>query len=145
MEKVHVRLCVFLKFQSGKLNIHYGTSVLLALLGELEVTSGTVDLPRAISYCAQHPWLESTTIRDNMCVSLSAQSKQCNPDWFNTCTTLSLFGSPYIHRRYRDIIEACALLPDLVLFPDGDLTHIGQRGVALSGNNLSHFYTTIDS
>lgn len=28
------------------------------------------------------------------------------------------------------------MLPDLVLLPDGDLTHIGQRGVALSGNDF---------
>jgi hypothetical protein len=46
--------------------------VLLALLGELEVVSGSVELPSTVSYAAQHPWLESLSLRDNMCVSLSS-------------------------------------------------------------------------
>ena len=41
-------------------------AVLLALLGELELVSGIVSLPPAVSYAAQHPWLESASIRDAM-------------------------------------------------------------------------------
>lgn len=39
---------------------------MLGLLGELEVVHGSVDLPMPVSYAAQHPWLESLTVRDNM-------------------------------------------------------------------------------
>ena len=42
------------------------STVLLGLLGELEVVHGSVDLPMPVSYAAQHPWLESLTVRDNM-------------------------------------------------------------------------------
>lgn len=43
--------------------------MLLGLLGELEVVAGTVELPVEVSYAAQHPWLESLTLRDNMYAS----------------------------------------------------------------------------
>lgn len=42
------------------------SSMLLALLGELRLVKGSVRLPKAVSYAAQHPWLESATIRDSM-------------------------------------------------------------------------------
>lgn len=35
--------------------------------------------------------------------------------------------------RYKAVLEACALNLDLDAFDDGDLTQVGERGVALSG------------
>uniref|UniRef100_A0A8C9L6M6 Multidrug resistance-associated protein 1 n=1 Tax=Pavo cristatus TaxID=9049 RepID=A0A8C9L6M6_PAVCR len=35
--------------------------------------------------------------------------------------------------RYKRVIEACALLPDLEILPMGDRTEIGEKGVNLSG------------
>jgi ATP-binding cassette, subfamily C (CFTR/MRP), member 1 len=32
-----------------------------------------------------------------------------------------------------EIIEACALGPDLAMLPAGDMTEIGERGINLSG------------
>ena len=44
-----------------------------------------------------------------------------------------LFGLPYDPVRYERVIQACALDRDIALFPSGDETPIGERGVTLSG------------
>jgi ABC-type multidrug transport system fused ATPase/permease subunit len=36
-------------------------------------------------------------------------------------------------KRYRSVLEACALLPDLKQFELGDDTEVGERGTVLSG------------
>lgn len=95
----------------------------MALLGELTLLRGTLilskrphtldpttSLTHAISYASQSPWLRHQSIRDNI-----------------------LFGYPYDEKRYKDVVECCALLPDLKIFEDGDATEIGARGVSLSG------------
>ncbi|KAL8690584.1 MAG: hypothetical protein Q9218_004004 [Villophora microphyllina] len=87
------------------------TALLQALLGELEGRGGNVTLPSdVVGYCAQTPWLQSMSIRDNI-----------------------LFMSPYEEGRYRKVLEACALTQDLATFKHGDLTNIGENGVGLSG------------
>ena len=35
--------------------------------------------------------------------------------------------------RYKQVLEACALAPDLDSFKDGDLSNIGENGIGLSG------------
>ncbi|CAE6421059.1 unnamed protein product [Rhizoctonia solani] len=99
------------------------SSLLAALLGEMDCVKGEVYLPKeptrlnektgfptTISYCAQQPWLEHKSIKDNI-----------------------LFGSPYDKERYEATLSCCALLPDLAIFEDGDETEIGEKGVSLSG------------
>jgi ABC-type multidrug transport system fused ATPase/permease subunit len=87
------------------------TAFLQALLGELDRLSGSCSLPNeTIGYCAQTPWLQSMSIRDNI-----------------------LFSAPYEEQRYKRTLDACALLPDLSQFKHGDLTFIGENGVGLSG------------
>jgi ABC-type multidrug transport system fused ATPase/permease subunit len=44
-----------------------------------------------------------------------------------------LFGLPYDAARYQRVITSCALDRDFALFPLGDETPIGERGVTLSG------------
>lgn len=61
-------------------------------------------LQNCLSYAAQSPWLEHASIKDNI-----------------------LFGSPFHQSRYDQVIEACALKPDLDIFEDGDATEIGAR------------------
>ncbi|CAE6437640.1 unnamed protein product [Rhizoctonia solani] len=99
------------------------SSLLAALLGEMDCLKGEVYLPKeptrlnektglpiTISYCAQQPWLEHKSIKDNI-----------------------LFGSPYDKERYEATLNCCALLPDLAVLEDGDETEIGEKGVSLSG------------
>ncbi len=87
------------------------TALLQALLGELDRLEGDATLPsRMVGYCAQTPWLQSMSIRDNI-----------------------LFSSPFEEGRYERVLEACALTQDLAGFKDGDLSNIGENGIGLSG------------
>ncbi|KAF9258418.1 hypothetical protein L218DRAFT_964491 [Marasmius fiardii PR-910] len=120
-------------FPDGKLTVVTGptasgkTSLLLAVLGEMTLLSGKlvlnknhhrlVQLPGAegtyletISYASQAPWLRNQTIKENI-----------------------LFGYPYDPKRYREVVKACALVPDFNVLEDGDQTEIGAGGVSLSG------------
>ncbi|KAF8697734.1 P-loop containing nucleoside triphosphate hydrolase protein, partial [Rhizoctonia solani] len=116
-------------FPEGVLSLVYGptgsgkSSLLSAILGEMDRLEGESYLPKdptylhtktnlkmAISYCAQQPWLEHKSIKDNI-----------------------LFGSTFDEGRYNATLEACALRPDLDLFEGGDETEIGEKGVSLSG------------
>ncbi|BGP41473.1 hypothetical protein JCM10449v2_005460 [Rhodotorula kratochvilovae] len=85
------------------------SSLLLALLGELEIVEGTVELPPHVSYAAQHPWLESLSIRDSI-----------------------IFGYPLDEARLQAVVRACALERDLEVLPDGMETFVGERGISLS-------------
>ena len=42
-----------------------------------------------------------------------------------------LFGSKYDSNRYNQVLECCALFPDLTMLEDGDATEVGARGVTL--------------
>jgi ABC-type bacteriocin/lantibiotic exporter with double-glycine peptidase domain len=86
------------------------TSLLAALLGELQQLEGAVSLEGSVAYCAQQPWLTSATVRDNIC-----------------------FKRPFEHERYWATVRACALTPDLEQLVAGDQTMVGERGLTLSG------------
>ncbi|KAL4894390.1 ABC transporter [Aspergillus ambiguus] len=87
------------------------TALLQALLGELDRLTGAVSIPNdMIGYCAQTPWLQSMSIRDNI-----------------------LFSAPYDEQRYKRVLDVCALLPDLANFKYGDLSFVGENGIGLSG------------
>ncbi|KXL48282.1 MAG: hypothetical protein FE78DRAFT_87378 [Acidomyces sp. 'richmondensis'] len=87
------------------------TAVLQALLGELDMFKGQlIRPPEPVGYCAQTPWLQNMSIRENI-----------------------LFSAPYDDRRYKDVLDACALTPDLIEFKAGDLSYIGENGIGLSG------------
>lgn len=87
------------------------TAFLQALLGELDTISGSSEIPNEmVGYCAQTPWLQSMSIRDNI-----------------------LFSAPYHDKRYKETLKVCALLPDLSQFKDGDSSLIGENGIGLSG------------
>ncbi|KAF2877433.1 P-loop containing nucleoside triphosphate hydrolase protein [Massariosphaeria phaeospora] len=114
--KTNVLEDITLSFPLG-LTVIYGevaagkTALLQALLGELDKTEGEFIRPEeVVGYCAQTPWLQSMSIRDNI-----------------------LFSYPYEEARYKQVLEACALLPDMAEFKHGDLSNIGENGIGLSG------------
>ncbi|CAK9207810.1 unnamed protein product [Sphagnum jensenii] len=87
------------------------TSIVSAFLGEIPAISGSqATLRGKVAYVPQVSWIFNATVRDNI-----------------------LFGSSYDPERYNRAIHASALRQDLTLFPSGDLTEIGERGVNISG------------
>ncbi|XP_017164453.1 canalicular multispecific organic anion transporter 1-like isoform X1 [Poecilia reticulata] len=86
------------------------SSLLSALLGEMHRTKGFINIQGSLAFVPQQAWIQNATLRDNI-----------------------LFGSPYEEQRFEDILEACALGPDLKLLSAGDLTEIGEKGINLSG------------
>lgn len=105
-----------LKVSPGKLVAVIGpvgsgkSSLLHSILKELPLISGEVDINGTISYASQEPWLFAGTVRQNI-----------------------LFGKAYNKERYKTIIHKCALAKDFKVFPHGDRTIIGERGISLSG------------
>uniref|UniRef100_A0A8C6UGM7 ATP-binding cassette, sub-family C (CFTR/MRP), member 8 n=1 Tax=Neogobius melanostomus TaxID=47308 RepID=A0A8C6UGM7_9GOBI len=123
---------VDIKIPFGKLTMIVGqvgcgkSSLLLAALGEMQRVSGhvmwnshsgpepwirTLDPTRGpVAYASQKPWLLNASVIENI-----------------------TFEMPMIKPRYKAVIEACSLQPDIDILPQGDQTEIGERGVILSG------------
>ncbi|TPX54925.1 hypothetical protein PhCBS80983_g05690 [Powellomyces hirtus] len=96
--------CVVGQVGSGK------SSLLQALLGDMESSSGRVRTWGTVLYVAQKAWLFQGSVRDNIILDAELDVK-----WYN------------------QVVEACALTRDFSLLKDGDLTEIGSRGTSLSG------------
>ncbi|XP_056138601.1 ATP-binding cassette sub-family C member 8 isoform X2 [Lampris incognitus] len=134
---------VDIKIPFGQLTMIVGqvgcgkSSLLLAALGEMQRVSGMVtwnSLPNldlegdesptdkdaagdgdirkrgSVAYASQKPWLLNATLVENI-----------------------TFEMPMIKPRYKAVIEACSLQPDIDILPQGDQTEIGERGIILSG------------
>ncbi|KAJ5163314.1 ABC transporter integral membrane type 1 [Penicillium coprophilum] len=86
------------------------SSLLSALAGDMRVTDGTVRLSTSRAFCPQYAWIQNTTVRNNI-----------------------LFGKDYNEAWYKQVLDACALTPDLEILPNGDQTEIGERGITVSG------------
>ncbi|XP_074510409.1 multidrug resistance-associated protein 1-like isoform X1 [Sebastes fasciatus] len=86
------------------------SSLLSALLGEMERRSGFVSIKGSVAYVPQQAWIQNASLKDNI-----------------------LFGGERKESRYHRVLEACALLPDLDILPAGDATEIGEKGLNLSG------------
>ncbi|XP_074853849.1 ATP-binding cassette sub-family C member 8 isoform X7 [Carettochelys insculpta] len=113
------------------------SSLLLAALGEMQKISGNVfwnsSIPDSetgedvspekettvdtevrkrgsVAYASQKPWLLNATVEENI-----------------------TFESPFNKQRYKAVIDACSLQPDIDILPHGDQTQIGERGINLSG------------
>lgn len=86
------------------------SSLISALLGEMEKHSGDVNVDGSIAYVSQLPWIQNTTLMDNV-----------------------LFGRKLNKEIYDKVIHACALVSDLAMLPAGDQTEIGEKGINLSG------------
>ncbi|KAL9971712.1 hypothetical protein ACROYT_G017914 [Oculina patagonica] len=86
------------------------SSLLYSFLREIPVINGETSCVGKIAWVSQQPWVFSGTVRDNI-----------------------LFGEPFDPERYRMALQACDLNKDLLRFPDGDMTVVGERGIVLSG------------
>ena len=86
------------------------SSLMSAILGEMERTEGSVKTQGSIGYCAQQAWIQNATLKDNI-----------------------LFHNRYDKDKYNNILEACAMKADLQTLPGGDATEIGEKGINLSG------------
>ncbi|XP_041671462.1 ATP-binding cassette sub-family C member 3 isoform X2 [Cheilinus undulatus] len=86
------------------------SSLISALLGEMEKLEGEVSIRGSVAYVPQQAWIQNATLRDNI-----------------------LFGRPYNEQKYCCVMHACALTPDLEVLPGGDMTEIGEKGINLSG------------
>lgn len=86
------------------------SSLLQAILRELPLEGGSINVNGTISYASQDPWVFGGSVRQNI-----------------------LFGQKYDKERYEAVIKACALVKDFKRLPNGDRTVIGERGASLSG------------
>lgn len=86
------------------------TSLLAALAGDMRLTDGKIRLGASRAYCPQYAWIQNTTVRNNI-----------------------VFGKEYNEEWYNKVVDACALRPDFEVFPAGDKTEIGERGITVSG------------
>lgn len=86
------------------------SSLVSAMLGEMEKKSGEVNTDGRIAYVAQQAWIQNLTVQDNI-----------------------LFGRSMNRTFYDQVIHACALKPDLEILAGGDQTEIGENGINMSG------------
>ncbi|KKK25305.1 hypothetical protein AOCH_002967 [Aspergillus ochraceoroseus] len=102
---------------SGNLAMFIGPSgcgkstLLKAVLGEVPCQSGTIQLAtESIAFCDETPWHMNGSIQD--CI---------------------VAMSPFDSMWYATVVNACALSTDFEQLPRGDQTHIGSKGISLSG------------
>ncbi|KAF7659709.1 hypothetical protein LDENG_00294100 [Lucifuga dentata] len=80
------------------------SSLLSAMLGEMERRSGHVSVKGSVAYVPQQAWIQNATLKENI-----------------------LFGQERRESWYHRVVEACALLPDMDILPAGDATEIGEK------------------
>ncbi|XP_076311435.1 multidrug resistance-associated protein 1-like isoform X2 [Tachypleus tridentatus] len=86
------------------------SSLLSAILGDMEKLEGRVNVKGTISYVSQQSWIQNATIQQNI-----------------------LFGKEMNETHYQQVISSCALGTDLDILPNRDLTEVGEKGINLSG------------
>lgn len=108
---------ISLKLLPGTITVCVGvvgsgkTMLLKSILGETISNLGKEsDHTAPIAYCAQQPWLENTSIRNNI-----------------------IGASHYDAQWYKTVQSACALDADFRALERGDKTTVGSKGLNLSG------------
>ncbi|XP_063691623.1 multidrug resistance-associated protein 1-like [Bolinopsis microptera] len=86
------------------------SSLVSAMLGEMDKMEGEVYLNGSVSYVPQVSWVLNDSLKNNI-----------------------LFGAPWNKCYYKEVITSCALETDLQILPNGDNTEIGEKGINLSG------------
>ena len=80
------------------------SSLIQALLGEMEKHGGHVALQGSVAYVPQQAWIQNATLKENI-----------------------IFAKNLDDVKYRKTIDACALGSDLEILPGGDETEIGEK------------------
>ncbi|KAF2854807.1 hypothetical protein T440DRAFT_496167 [Plenodomus tracheiphilus IPT5] len=86
------------------------SSLLAALAGDMRKTNGDVVFGASRTFCPQYAWIQNATVRENI-----------------------IFGKEFKKKWYDEVVDACALRPDLDMLPHNDATEIGERGITVSG------------
>lgn len=86
------------------------SSLLQALIGEMRRTRGHSTFKSSVSYVPQSSWIMNATLRENI-----------------------TFGQAEDDEKFREIVQACCLEPDLRMLPHAERTEIGEKGINLSG------------
>ncbi|ORY48141.1 P-loop containing nucleoside triphosphate hydrolase protein [Rhizoclosmatium globosum] len=105
-----------LKIEKGKFVAIVGavgsgkSSLLSAILGDLEMSSGQIAANGSIAYCTQQAWIQTGTVEENV-----------------------LFGNP-LNQEKLDLAVTCTCLQsDLANMPSGIKTVLGEKGTSVSG------------
>jgi len=108
------------KFELAELNLSIGrnelvaiigpvgcgkSSILAAMVGDMEPVSGQMSFLSIPAYCPQSVWIQSASVRENI-----------------------LFGKPFDEEYYHKVLAACSLYKDFELFPHADDTMLGEKG-----------------
>lgn len=80
------------------------SSLIAAMLGEMEKITGTVTTNGRVAYIPQQAWIQNCTLLDNI-----------------------TFAQDYNETKYNQVIDSCALKADLAMLPGGDTTEIGEK------------------
>ncbi|KAH9181750.1 hypothetical protein AeNC1_016275, partial [Aphanomyces euteiches] len=86
------------------------SSLISAILGEMHLVQGSVDVHGSVALVSQEPWIRNDTVRGNI-----------------------LFEDAYEASWYKTVLQAVQLEADMRLLPAGDKTEIGEQGINLSG------------
>lgn len=86
------------------------TSLLHAVLGELEIDSGLLEIHGSLSYANQESFIFEGSVKSNI-----------------------LFTEEFDKQRYDQVVSVCGLERDFEIFEHRDDTLVGEKGVSLSG------------
>lgn len=100
------------------------SSLLSGLLGDMEKVSGSVNVHGRVAYVPQQAWIQNATLRKNV-VFTSDDDDQGGGQGGGQ-------GQDN-ERRYKEVIRACCLEPDIAILANGDETELGAKGINLSG------------
>jgi ATP-binding cassette subfamily C (CFTR/MRP) protein 1 len=97
-------VCVVGKVGCGK------SSLVQAIIGEMERQSGQVSVGGRVAYASQQAWIVNARLKDNV-----------------------TFGQEFDQTKWDAAVDACCLRQDLEVLPGGEDTEIGEKGINLSG------------
>jgi len=89
------------------------SSLLAALAGDMRKTGGSITLGASRVFCPQSAWIQNASVKENIIFGrdTTSKSEEVNDRWYN------------------DVLNACALRPDLETFPYG--TRLSSASKAL--------------